>query len=155
MPKTCKQFCKAYEQKSIKRMKYFDSRQDKTVLKNMTTSQKKIYKAQQTKRNKAFLKNISRECNSYYCNKTCKNTILEAGRNKYPPLPKEVASDIELQKRILKIQKQTKQELFGDKDNILKDGFYEKLSHAKVKKLKKNGAISGCVQMVLDDSPAL
>ena len=70
-------------------------------------------------------------------------------------MPKEVASDRELQKRILKIQKQTKQELFGDKDNILQDGFYEKLSHAKVKKLKKNGAVSGCVQMVLDDSPAL
>jgi len=136
-------------------MKYFDSLQDKTVLKKLTTAQKNIYRAQQTKRNKAFFKNIPRECKSYYCNKTCKNTILEAGRNKYPPLPKEVESDKEMQKRILKIQKKTKQELFGDKDNILKDGFYERLSPAKVKKLKKNGATSGCVQMVLDDSPAL
>jgi hypothetical protein len=91
----------------------------------------------------------------YYCNKTCKNTLLEAGINKYPTLPKELTRDKELKARMTKIQKDNKKELFGDKDNVLKDGFYEKLSPQKVNKLKKNGATSGCVQMLFDDSPAL
>lgn len=154
MPKTCKQFCKAYKQKSIKRMNYFDSL-DQTKNKAMTPANKKIYKAKQSKRNKAFLKTLHRECNMYYCNKTCKNTLLEAGRNKYPMLPKEVTSNKELTRLVTKLQKQTKKELFGDKDTVLKDGFYEKLSHKKIKQLQKNGATSGCVQMLPDDSAAL
>ena len=147
MPKTCKQFCKTYKQKSITRMNYFDSLDKKT----MTPANKK----KQTKRRKAALKLIANECNMYYCNKTCKNTLLEAGRNKYPTLPKEVTIDKELKALMIKIQKQTKKELFGDKDNVLQDGFYEKLGRVKVTKLKKNGATSGCVQMLPDDSPAL
>jgi hypothetical protein len=91
----------------------------------------------------------------YYCNKTCKNTLLEAGRNKYPPLPKEYAKDKEMTALLRKLQKQTKKDLFGDKDDVLKDGFYEKLSPQKVKKLKQNGATSGCVSMLFTDSPAL
>ena len=147
MPKTCKQFCKTYKQKSIKRMNYFDSLDKKTI----TPANKK----KQTKRRKAALKQIANDCKKQYCNKTCKNTLLEAGRNKYPTLPKEITTDKELKALMIKIQKQTKKELFGDKDNVLKDGFYEKLGRVKVNKLKKNGATSGCVQMLPDDSPAL
>jgi len=147
MPKTCKQFCKTYKQKSIKRMNYFDSLDKKTI----TPANKK----KQTKRRKAALKLIANECKKQYCNKTCKNTLLEAGRNKYPTLPKEITRDKELKALLTKLQKQTKKELFGDKDNVLQDGFYEKLGRVKVNKLKKNGATSGCVQMLPDDSPAL
>jgi hypothetical protein len=154
MPKTCKQFCKAYQTKSIKRMNYYDSL-DKKTIKAMTPANKKIYKAKQTKRNKIYMKIIPRECNMYYCNKTCKNTLFEAGRNKYPPLPKEYAKDKEMTALLTKVRKQTKKEMFGDKDNVLKDGFYEKLSPQKVKRLKQNGATSGCVRMLFDDSPAL
>ena len=147
MPKTCKQFCKTYKQKSIKRMNYFDSLDKKTI----TPANKK----KQTKRRKVALKQIANDCKKQYCNKTCKNTLLEAGRNKYPTLPKEITTDKELKALMIKIQKQTKKELFGDKDNVLKDGFYEKLGRVKVNKLKKNGATSGCVQILPDDSPAL
>ena len=154
MPKTCKQFCQAYQKKTLKRMNYFDSL-DKKTIKAMTPANKKIYKATQTKRNKTYMKLIPRECKMNYCNKTCKNTLFEAGRNKYPPIPKEYAKDKEMTTLLSKLQKQTKKDLFGDKDNVLKDGFYEKLSPQKVKKLKQNGATSGCVQMLPDDSPAL
>jgi hypothetical protein len=154
MPKTCKQFCKAYQTKSIKRMNYYDSL-DKKTIKAMTPANKKKYKAYQAKSRKALLKKIPSECNMYYCNKTCKNTLFEAGRNKYPTLPKEVTSNKELKVLLTKLQKQTKKEMFGDKDNVLKDGFYEKLSPQKVKRLKQNGATSGCVRMLFDDSPAL
>lgn len=129
-------------------MKYFDSLDQKNI-NAMTPSYKKIYKAKQSKRNKAYIKLIPRECKMYYCNKTCKNTLLEAGRNKYPPLPKEIATDKELKTLMTKIQKDNKKELFGDKDNVLKDGFYEKLSPKKIKQLKKKwGHISLCAEIV-------
>ena len=151
MPKTCKQFCKAYQQKSIKFMNSLDT----NIMKTLTPADKKKYKAYQAKTRKTLLKKITRECNMYYCNKTCKNTLFEAGRNKYPPLPKEITSNKELKVLLTKLQKQTKQEMFGEKDNVLKDGFYEKLSPQKVKRLKQNGATSGCVKMLFTDSPAL
>ena len=151
MPKTCKQFCKAYQQKSIKFMNSLDT----NIMKTLTPADKKKYKEYQAKTRKTLLKKITRECNMYYCNKTCKNTLFEAGRNKYPPLPKEITSNKELKVLLTKLQKQTKQEIFGDKDNVLKDGFYEKLSPQKVKRLKQNGATSGCVKMLFTDSPAL
>ena len=66
-----------------------------------------------------------------------------------------MTTDKQLKALITKLQKQTKKELFGDKNSVLKDGFYEKLGPTKVKRLKKNGATSGCVQMLADDSPAL
>ena len=151
MPKTCKQFCKAYQQKSIKFMNSLDT----NIMKTLTPADKKKYKAYQAKTRKTLLKKITRECNMYYCNKTCKNTLFEAGRNKYPPLPKEITSNKELKVLLTKLQKQNKKVLFGDKDNVLKDGFYEKLSPQKVKRLKQNGATSGCVKMLFTDSPAL
>ena len=151
MPKTCKQFCKAYQQKSIKFMNSLDT----NIMKTLTPADKKKYKAYQAKTRKTLLKKITRECNMYYCNKTCKNTLFEAGKNKYPPLPKELTSNKKLKAFMTKLQKQNKKVLFGDKDNVLKDGFYEKLSPQKVKRLKENGATSGCVNMLFTDSPAL
>ena len=151
MPKTCKQFCQAYKKKTLKLMNALDA----NLMKSLTPANKKKYKAFQAKSRKALIKKIPRECNMYYCNKTCKNTLFEAGRNKYPPLPKEITSNKELKVLLTNLQKQTKQEMFGDKDNVLKDGFYEKLSPQKVKRLKQNGATSGCVRMLFDDSPAL
>ena len=150
MPKTCKQFCEAYKKKSLKLMKRFDAIDEKTM-KTMTPADQKKFKARQTKRKKAALKQIDRDCKKQFCNKTCKNTILEAGRNKYPPLPKELTTDKELKALMIKIQKDTKRRLFGDKDNVLKDGFYEKLSQVKVNKIKEKGAISACVEKLFDD----
>jgi hypothetical protein len=151
MPKTCKQFCQAYKRKSLKLMNALDA----NLMKTLTPADQKKYKAYQAKSRKTLLKKISLECKMSYCNKTCKNTLLEAGRNKYPPLPKEYAKDKEMAVILRKLQKQTKKDLFGNKDNVLKDGFYEKLSPQKVKKLKQNGATSGCVSMLFTDSPAL
>jgi hypothetical protein len=124
-------------------------------MKTLTPADQKKYKAYQAKSRKTLIKKIPSECNMYYCNKTCKNTLFEAGKNKYPSLPKELTSNKKLKAFMTKINKQNKKVLFGDKDNVLKDGFYEKLGRVKVNKLKKNGATSGCVQMLPDDSPAL
>jgi hypothetical protein len=151
MPKTCKQFCQAYKKKTLKLMNALDAH----LMKTLTPADQKKYKAYQAKSRKTLIKKIPSECNMYYCNKTCKNTLFEAGRNKYPPLPKKYAKNKEMTALLTKLQKQTKKDLFGDKDDVLKDGFYEKLSPQKVKKLKQNGATSGCVSMLFTDSPAL
>ena len=128
---------------------------DANLMKTLTPANKKKYKAYRAKSRKAVLKKIPRECKMYYCNKTCKNTLFEAGKNKYPPLPKVLTSNKKLKALMTNIDKQNKKVLFGDKDNVLKDGFYEKLSPQKVKRLKQNGATSGCVKMLFTDSPAL
>ena len=102
-----------------------------------------------SKHNKQIIKRIADDCKKQFCNKTCKNTMLEAGRNTYPPIPPSLTKNTKLKKLILDIQKQTKKRLFGNKDNVLKDGFYEKLSSVKVNQLKKDGAESACVETLL------
>lgn len=148
MPKTCKQFCEAYKKKSLKLMKLLDAMDEKTM-KTMTPADQKKFKARQTKRKKTALKQIARDCKKQFCNKTCKNTMLEAGRNTYPPIPPSLTKDKKLKKLILDLQINTKKRLFGNKDNVLKDGFYEKLSPVKVNQLKKEGAESACVETLL------
>lgn len=139
MPKTCKQFCKKYKKKSIKNM-FFSKSLDK--------------KSMQTKR-REFLKTIHRQCKIRYCNKTCKNTLLQPGRSNYPPLHRDFTSPKHLKTLMLRVQKENKEKLFGKKDTVLNNGFYEKLGRKEVNKLKKNGAISGCVQWLSKDSSAL
>ena len=119
----------------------------------MTPENKKKFNAamkkNMDKHNKKIIKRIADDCNKQFCNKTCKNTLLEAGRNTYPPIPKSLTKDNKLKKLILDLQKNTKKRLFGNKDNVLKDGFYEKLSSVKVNQLKKDGAESACVETLL------
>lgn len=146
MAKTCKQFCKTYEKQYLT----FQKNLIAVLSKDLKTKDKKkikdkIMKNMDKKKNK-IIKLIARECNLKFCNKTCKNTIFESGRNKYPPVDKELAKDPKLKKHFLQLKKTTKKRLFGNKDNILKNDFYEKLTPVKVKKLQKEGAISGCVE---------
>lgn len=148
MAKTCKQFCKSYEKQFMVFHKQLFAimtrdlnREDKKKVKD------KIKKNMDKKKSK-LIKMIASECNRQFCNKTCKNTIFEPGTNKYPPVDKELAKNPQLKKLILNLQKTTKKRLFGNKKDILKDNFYEKLSPVKVGKLKKDGAISGCVENI-------
>jgi len=149
MPKTCKQFCKTYEKKYF----VFQKKLLAAFSKEMTSENKKKFtaamKKTMSKHNKQILKRIADDCKKQFCNKTCKNTMFEAGRNTYPPLPPSLTKNKELKKLMLDLQKQTKKRLFGNKDNVLKDGFYEKLSSVKVNQLKKDGAESGCAEKLL------
>jgi hypothetical protein len=83
-------------------------------------------------------------CKKLYCNEGCKNTILEDGEpNK---LPKGVTKLFKKNKLLLEVMKTSRKELFKDKKTVLKDNFYEDLKLAQIKKLQKEGAISGCVK---------
>lgn len=148
MAKTCKQFCKSYE----KQFMVFQKQLTAIMTRDLNSEDKKKVKDKikknMDKKKSKLIKMIARECNRQFCNKTCKNTIFEPGKNKYPSVDKELAKNPQLKKLILNLQKTTKKRLFGNKKDILKDNFYEKLSPAKIKKLKEDGAISGCVENI-------
>jgi len=75
-------------------------------------------------------------CNTQYCNEGCKGTLYEDEPGtvlKEKKTPKDYNSLLGTRKR-----------MFNGKKSILEDNFYEKLSPSTVKKLKKQGAISGC-----------
>jgi hypothetical protein len=83
-------------------------------------------------------------CKKYYCNKGCKKTILEDGEPDI--LPKSLLKQFKGDKDILDNLRKTRKELFGKKKSVLKESFYEGIKSKTMKKLKKEGAISGCVR---------
>ena len=79
------------------------------------------------------------------CNPTCKGTLFESGE------PTKLSSSFlkELKKTsktkdAIDYSLTLRKEIFGKKNTVLKNGFYEKLDAETVKNLKKKGAISGC-----------
>lgn len=126
-----KTFCKRYTKKQYK------------LFKEVVNSFKTVSKEKQrTKKIYAELKKkLPKECMELYCNEGCVNTIFQDGKTKMPHLAKD-------RKFLEKLLKQQKKEIFGDKDTVLRDHFYEKLSKKSQNKLKSFGAISGCVEAV-------
>ena len=80
-------------------------------------------------------------CVSDYCNPTCKDTYYEPGKE----LSEGYIKKNKLSGKTKKIWSITRKRIFNNKTNVLKDGFYEKLSTSDINKMKKMGAISGCV----------
>uniref|UniRef100_A0A6C0BBR7 Uncharacterized protein n=1 Tax=viral metagenome TaxID=1070528 RepID=A0A6C0BBR7_9ZZZZ len=93
-------------------------------------------------------KNILKVCIPAYCNKDCKDTFFEKGKK----LPSAVlnpsfakGSTAKNRKWYRKFVSDSRKDVFGRKINVLKDSFYEKISKTSVDKMKKEGALSGCV----------
>ena len=89
-------------------------------------------------------KGVFDNCVSSYCNPGCKNTFYEEGTK----LSKGYFKRMKITKKndyLRKFFEWDRKRAFGKKTNVLKDDFYEKISKQKVNKLKKIGAISGCV----------
>jgi hypothetical protein len=111
----------------------------------------KSFKEQMENFDKALKKNKNKGnklelkiCKKYYCNKGCKETILEDGEPDI--LPKSLLKQFKNDKDILDNLRKTRKELFGKKKSVLKDGFFEGIKSKTLKNLKKEGAISGCVR---------
>jgi hypothetical protein len=86
-------------------------------------------------------KSVMNDCLSDYCNPTCKDTIYESGKELSEGFIKK---NNKSEKRI-KFYRWMRKTKLNNKTNVLKDGFYEKLSTSDINKMKKMGAISGCV----------
>ena len=69
MPKTCKQFCQAYQKKTLKLMDALDTH----LMKSLTPADQKKYKAFRAKSRKSVLKKIPLECKIAYFNKLTSN----------------------------------------------------------------------------------
>jgi len=84
-------------------------------------------------------------CAKYFCNEGCKNTIFEDGPS--DKLSNGFRKIFKNNKELIKMMEKTRKELFGNKTTVLKDGFFEGIKPKSLKKLKKEGAISGCTRM--------
>lgn len=106
-----------------------------------------IKKLNNSKSKEKSIKILRDSCERIFCNKGCFGTIFEDGDpNK---LPVEFAKKFKGNKELLKLLTEERKEMFGKKNTVLKDNFYQGLKKSTVNKTKKNGAISGCVKMVL------
>ena len=101
---------------------------------------KAFKQAKTQKYKKKVEKTLMDSCKRMYCNKNCKNTIYEPGNK----LSKSFTKRLQLKSNDTYFHTRRK-EIFGDKTNVLKDGFYEKISSRDINEMKKLGAISGCV----------
>jgi len=95
-----------------------------------------------TKYKNALTKKAKDSCKKNYCNIGCKNTLFESTKD----LPKDIIKQFKDSPEVLKLMIQAKKDLFGNNSSVLKDNFYDKLSAKDIKKLKNEGAISGCVK---------
>lgn len=112
-------------------------------IKNDTT--KKLIKVMSTTKFKnALTKKAKDSCKQNYCNIGCKNTIFESTKD----LPKDIIKQFKDTPEVLQLMIQAKKDLFGNNSTVLKDNFYDKLSTKDIKKLKNEGAISGCVKFI-------
>ena len=84
-------------------------------------------------------------CKQLYCNQGCKNTIFEDGDANHisDSLRKSLITN-----NMANFIIDRRKKMFGTKKSVLKDGFYQGLSARSVKKLKKEGSISGCLEKI-------
>jgi len=106
---------------------------------------KKIKNIEDKLKSKKFMVDSKKGCKIAFCNPSCKGTIFH--NNEFPK---------ELEKKYIKKKdgkitinflKKIQDSLYNGKKTIIKDDFYIKLKN--IKKLKKEGAISGCTIMAL------
>ena len=98
-------------------------------------------------------------CKDTYCNPKCKNTLFEEGKkmskrtiNEYRKRFSYHNFSKKNKEMLLNKLKEVKRKTFAKKKNVLINDFYEKLNEDDIKKVKQQGAISGCTA---DGSPIL
>ena len=146
-----------------KRLEKIKKKISKKIITNMTKHMNASHKTMFIKNfNKSFFIKDKKtkdweqqNCKRSFCNPKCKDTFFEEGNK----ISKEVFKNAKLHlshtlkdpkqsakayKLATKTLKTIRKQIFGNKTNILKNDFYEKLPTKTVKKLKKEGAISGC-----------
>jgi len=120
-------------------------KQEKTKeLKNYLNTVKKSYKRMKSIKYKNKLRKDERaRYLKEFCNPGCKNTMFETGSPDYlsEKYLKELGNE-----SLIKIHREQRKLLFGKDKNVLVDNFYKNINSKTVKKLKKRGALSGCMK---------
>ena len=118
-------------------------------MKKYTRNIKKMVKKMRSSTQKKKAEKITmKTCKNLYCNKGCKGTFFEAGSQLPESLLKKIKTNkILANKNLVKIIQEERKKIFGKKTDVLtEDSFYEELKPSLIKKLKKEGAISGCIR---------
>jgi len=132
----CGTFCKGFVKRQMKRAK--------TMRKRFANIFKGIKEPDDAK----LEKDLHEQCNKGYCNEECKDTLFQDGS--LPPALLKSFKGTKKNEALFKTIIQTQRKMiFGKKKSVLKDSFYQGLPEKDVKKLKKEGAISGCTLMAL------
>jgi hypothetical protein len=103
----------------------------------------KTLKIKSTKFTQKEKKDSVKKCFKAYCNPTCKGTIFQDGKE-FPKNITLTSKKKKIRDLAITMLKGFRKQMFGKKNSVLKDGFYEKLNSKTVKQLKKKGALSGC-----------
>jgi hypothetical protein len=132
----CDTFCKGFVKRQMKRAK--------TMRKRFAHIFKDIKEPDDAK----MEEDLHEQCKKGYCNEDCKDTIFQDGS--LPPAVIKSFKGTKENKALFKtiIQTQRKR-IFGKKKSVLKGSFYEGLPEKDVKRLKKEGATSGCTLIAL------
>lgn len=133
----CDTFCKGFVQRQIKRVKTFRKALGKTFkIKDVGSD------------NAQMEKEFRAQCEKGYCNEGCMNTIFQDGS--LPPSVIQSFKGTKENKALFKAMIETSRKgIFGKKKSVLKNSFYEGLPEKDVKRLKKEGATSGCTLMAM------
>jgi len=106
--------------------------------------QKMNMKSQTEKMRKATML----QCSKAFCNVGCKDTIYD----KDIDLPSIMMKRFKGKPKALAAMRNWKKFLFKGKKNILKnESFYEGLKDKDIKRIQKEGALSGCAMILLND----
>jgi hypothetical protein len=133
-----KLFEKEFEERKTKMKQYIKANPNTPNAKYFKKTLKKMnLKKEKKKRIDDYRKTM--------CNPTCKGTLFESGVP--DTLPSSFIKELKKitnTKDALDYQLELRKEIFGKKNTVLKNGFYEKLDKETVTNLKKRGATSGC-----------
>ncbi len=146
--KGLKKVCEKFEKKIKEKNRTLESiKLLKTVVHDL---KKKIKELDKDSYKKKEIEKMKKVCETTYCNKGCKGTLFQKGvANK---LPNNVVDGVKknkvipgkYKKTVLGLLLTTRKKMFKGKTDVLKNNFYEGLKNSNVKKMKKNGAVSGC-----------
>jgi hypothetical protein len=90
-------------------------------------------------------------CIKAHCNPDCKNTMFQAGKE----IPSSVYMNASKNLKgkgvaiVRSFLNNTRKRMFGNKTNVLKNSFYNKLPAKNVTRARKQGALSGCTLKIL------
>jgi hypothetical protein len=166
-------YCKKFLQLGVQNLTKFINKSDgfiketnqKLTSTNITKEEKrklllikkfhKTFRTVLTKKikSKKWRNNNLRICEEAYCNPNCKDTIFEKGTKISQKTIKNYVKNIQSystkkvtdNKEIINELKTRKQRIFEKNDDVLINDFFKDIKPKDVKKMKKVGAISGCL----------
>ncbi len=142
-----KKFLKDYYKKYEEKFEEKKGKLSKYEKNSMTSFAKTIKMFENKNYKKEEIKKMKKFCENIYCNeKNCKGTLLEKG----PPnkISNNLVKNFKNDKNVINGFLRARKYIFKEKSNVLKNGFYEGLNKSTIKKMKKNGAISGCTTTI-------